>query len=70
MTVGGTGDVLSGLISGFLTKNNSFESSILGLYFNGLAGYNLYNKFGLHLMASNLLEELPLVMKDFDMLND
>ncbi len=66
MTVGGTGDVLSGLISGFSTKNSPFESSVLGLFFNGVAGYNLYNKFGLHLMASNLLEELPLVMKDFD----
>lgn len=66
MTVGGTGDVLAGLISGFSTKNNPFESSVLGLFFNGVAGYNLYNKFGLHLMASNLLEELPLVMKDFD----
>ena len=66
MTIGGTGDILSGLISGFLTKNDSFESSILGLFFNGLAGLNLYNKLGLHLMASNLLEELPLVMKNFD----
>lgn len=69
MTVGGTGDILSGLISGFLTKNDSFESSILGLFFNGLAGLNLYNKLGLHLMASNLLEELPLVMKNFDRIN-
>jgi ADP-dependent NAD(P)H-hydrate dehydratase len=69
MTVGGSGDVLSGLISGFLTKNNAFESSILGLFFNGLAAISLYNKMGLHLMASNLLEELPLVMKDFDKLN-
>ncbi|HYZ96449.1 MAG TPA: NAD(P)H-hydrate dehydratase [Nitrososphaeraceae archaeon] len=69
MTVGGTGDVLSGLISGFLTKNNPFESSILGLFFNGVAGNRLYNKFGLHLMASNFLEELPLVMKEFDRLN-
>ena len=69
MTVGGTGDILSGLISGFLTKNDSFESSILGLFFNGLAGLNSYNKLGLHLMASNLLEELPLVMKNFDRIN-
>jgi ADP-dependent NAD(P)H-hydrate dehydratase len=69
MTVGGTGDVLSGLISGFLTKNNPFESSILGLFFNGVAGNRLYNKFGLHLMASNFLEELPLVMKEFDRLD-
>ena len=66
MTVGGTGDVLSGLISGFLTKNNPFESSVLGLFFNGMAGLNLYKKLGLHLMASDLLEELPLVMKEFD----
>jgi ADP-dependent NAD(P)H-hydrate dehydratase len=69
MTVGGSGDVLSGLISGFLTKNNAFESSILGLFFNGLAAISLYNKIGLHLKASDLLEELPLVMKDFDKLN-
>ncbi|MGN6560649.1 MAG: NAD(P)H-hydrate dehydratase [Candidatus Nitrosocosmicus sp.] len=66
MTVGGTGDVLAGLIAGFLTKNTSFDSSILGLFFNGLAGLNLFNKLGLHLMASNFLEELPLVMKEFD----
>ncbi len=66
MTVGGTGDVLSGLISGFLTKNNPFESSVLGLFFNGKAGFNLYSKFGLHLMASDLLKELPLVMREFD----
>jgi NAD(P)H-hydrate epimerase len=58
--------VLSGLISGFLTKNNPFESSVLGLFFNGMAGLNLYKKLGLHLMASDLLEELPLVMKEFD----
>lgn len=69
MTVGGTGDVLSGLISGFLTKHGPFESSVLGLFFNGVAGYSLYSKFGLHLMASNFLEELPLVMKEFDRLD-
>jgi NAD(P)H-hydrate epimerase len=69
MTVGGTGDVLSGLISGFLTKNSPFESSVLGLFFNGEAGRNLYNKYGLHLMASDLLKEIPLVMRDFDRLD-
>jgi ADP-dependent NAD(P)H-hydrate dehydratase len=69
MTVGGTGDVLAGLIAGYLTKNTSFDSSILGLFFNGLAGLNLFNKLGLHLMASNFLEELPLVMKEFDIIS-
>ena len=69
MTVGGMGDILAGLISGFLTKYSPFESSVLGLFFNGLAGLNLSNKLGLHLMASNFLDELPLVMKDFYKIN-
>ena len=33
MTVGGSGDVLSGLISGFLTKNNSFRIIHIGFIF-------------------------------------
>ncbi len=66
MTIGGTGDILSGLIAGFLTKNNPFESSILGLYFNGLAGLKLFDKYGLHIVASDLLNELPIVMKSYD----
>ncbi len=68
MTVGGIGDILSGLIAGFLTKYTSVESSILGLYFNGIASLNLYKRSGLHLLASDLLDELPMVMKDFDQL--
>lgn len=66
MTVGGTGDILSGLIAGFYTKYNAIESSILGLYFNGLAALRAYSKFGLHIMASDILTELPVVIKKFD----
>ncbi len=66
MTVGGTGDILAGLIAGLLTKNNSFESSILALYFNGIAARNLHKRLGLHFIASDLLIELPLVMKEYD----
>jgi len=66
MTIGGTGDILSGLIAGFLTKNNPFESSILGLYFNGLAALHVFDKSGLHILASDLLNELSIVMKPYD----
>ena len=66
MTIGGTGDILSGLIAGFLTKNNPFESSILGLYFNGLAALHVFDKYGLHILASDLLNELSIVMKPYD----
>lgn len=69
MTVGGTGDILSGLIAGFHTKYNAIESSILGLYFNGLAALRSYSKFGLHIMASDILAEIPIVIKKFDVIS-
>jgi NAD(P)H-hydrate epimerase len=70
MTVGGCGDVLSGLISGFLTKLNPFEASVLGIYFNGLAANKVYDHVGLHMMATDLLEKLPEVMKGFDKIKE
>ncbi|MEE8256005.1 MAG: NAD(P)H-hydrate dehydratase, partial [Nitrosopumilaceae archaeon] len=39
MTVGGTGDVLSGIVVGLLGRNrNAFESASAAAYINGLAG--------------------------------
>lgn len=69
MTVGGTGDILSGLITGFRTKYNSLYSCILGLFFNGKAALRLSNKIGFHMLASDLLTELPYVMKEYDTIN-
>jgi ADP-dependent NAD(P)H-hydrate dehydratase len=66
MTVGGTGDVLSGLTAGLLTKLKPFDASILGLYFNGLAASLAYKRVGLHLVATDLIDELPNAMKPFD----
>lgn len=70
LTVGGTGDILSGLVTGYLTKYNPIHACILGLYFNGVAGLNIYNKIGLHMVASDLLSELPFVMKEYDKISD
>ena len=66
MTVGGTGDILSGLTAGILTKMKSYEASILGVYFNGVSGNLAYDKVGLHMIATDLLECLPNAMKSFD----
>ena len=66
MTVGGTGDILSGLITGFRTKYGSLHSCLLGLFFNGLAGLRIADKIGSHMVASDLLTELPYVMKEYD----
>ena len=68
MTVGGTGDVLSGLTAGFLTKLKPFDASILGVYFNGVAANLVYNRLGLHMVASDLIESLPKAIKPFDLI--
>jgi ADP-dependent NAD(P)H-hydrate dehydratase len=70
MTVGGTGDVLAGLIAGFFSKMNSFEAACTAVYFNGLAGMMAYQKFGLHMVASDLLDNLPQIMKKFDQIEN
>ena len=66
MTVGGTGDILSGLITGFRTKYGSVHSCLLGLFFNGKAGLRISSKIGFHMLASDLLTELPYIMKEYD----
>jgi NAD(P)H-hydrate epimerase len=67
MTVGGTGDVLSGLTAGMLAKNrNSLESATSATFINGLAGMAVQKKLGLHMTSMDLLDEIPNVMKPFD----
>jgi len=67
MTVGGTGDVLSGLVAGMLSKNrNALESAAAATFINGLAGKAVQKKLGLHMTSMDLLDEIPIVMKPFD----
>jgi ADP-dependent NAD(P)H-hydrate dehydratase len=67
MTVGGTGDVLAGLVAALYSKINSpFDASALAVYFNGLAAYMASEQVGLHMVASDLIEYLPKVMMPFD----
>ena len=67
MTVGGTGDVLSGIISGLLSRNrNPLESSAAAAYLNGLAGKFVQRKIGIHMVATDLIDVLPYISKPFD----
>ena len=67
MTVGGTGDVLSGLVAGLLSKNrNTLESAAAATFINGLAGKATQKRLGLHMTSMDLLEELSAAMKPFD----
>ncbi|MCH9659206.1 NAD(P)H-hydrate dehydratase [archaeon] len=67
MTVGGTGDVLSGLVAGLLSRNrNTLESAAAAAFVNGLAGMESQKKLGLHMTSMDLLDEIPRVMRPFD----
>ena len=67
MTVGGTGDVLSGLVAGLLSNNrNSLESAAAATFINGLAGKAAQKRLGLHMTSMDLLDEIPSAMKPFD----
>ena len=67
MTVGGTGDVLSGIVASMLSRNrNVLESTASAAFLNGQAGKIIQKQFGTHMIASDLIDVLPLVAKMFD----
>jgi hydroxyethylthiazole kinase-like uncharacterized protein yjeF len=67
MAVGGSGDVLSGIIAAYLAQGNDpFWAAAAGAYVHGRAGDLAYEEKGYHVLASDLLEELPSVLKPFD----
>lgn len=69
MTVGGTGDVLTGVTAGLLAKKvPPFEAACAAAYINGAAGLEAVNQFGLHITASDVANNIANVMKRFDRL--
>lgn len=63
MTKGGTGDVLSGLISALACTNDPFLATIAGSYINKAAGDALHKKVGPFFNASDLAGQIPKTMK-------
>ncbi len=66
MTVGGTGDVLSGITVSLMTRIEPFNAALLAAYFNGLAGNLAYKQVGLHMTSDDLVGALPSAIKPFD----
>jgi NAD(P)H-hydrate epimerase len=65
MTVGGTGDVLSGVVSALLAqKIDPFESATAGAFVNGAAGDFAFEDKGYHMVATDLIEWIPRVLND------
>jgi len=66
MTVGGTGDVLAGIIGAMLSKHvNPFNSARIGIFINGLAGNISFKKHSYGVIATDLIDEIPNVLKKY-----
>ncbi len=65
MTVGGTGDTLSGVVGALLAQGvDSFEAAVAGAFVNGGAGDFVVSERGYHMVPTDLLEWIPRVMDD------
>jgi NAD(P)H-hydrate epimerase len=63
MTVGGTGDVLAGVVGGLLAQNKDpFQSACAGAFLNGLAG-DIACENRATLVATDVLEKIPQAIK-------
>ncbi|MEM4701254.1 MAG: NAD(P)H-hydrate dehydratase [Candidatus Bathyarchaeia archaeon] len=63
MTVGGTGDLLSGIVGAFLVQGaDPFEAAVAGAFVNGAAGDFVFEEKGYHMVASDLLDWIPKVL--------
>ena len=64
MTKGGTGDILAGLIAGFVAKNDLMTAGCAGVFVNGYAGDELFKQKAYYYNASDLAEEIPIVLSN------
>jgi NAD(P)H-hydrate epimerase len=66
MTVGGTGDVLAGIIGALLSKGvEPFNAARIGVFINGVAGNNAFKKRLYGLIATDIIDEIPEVLKKY-----
>ena len=59
MTVGGTGDVLAGLVGAFSTRLNKMQAASTAAYLNGCAGDLAFSRRGYSLLATDVIDCIP-----------
>ncbi|UCD45348.1 MAG: NAD(P)H-hydrate dehydratase [Candidatus Bathyarchaeota archaeon] len=65
MTVGGTGDVLAGVVSAYLAMGAPpLQAAVAGAFVNGAAGDYACEEMGYNFEAHDLLGKIPLVIED------
>jgi NAD(P)H-hydrate epimerase len=66
MTIGGTGDVLAGIIGALLSKGvEPFNAIRIAAFLNGEAGNEAFYKKSYGLLATDVIEEIPSILKRY-----
>lgn len=66
MSVGGTGDVLAGIVGCMLAKGiEPFNAARISAFLCGYAGDLAYNEKNYSMLATDVIEKIPQVFKDF-----
>jgi hydroxyethylthiazole kinase-like uncharacterized protein yjeF len=66
MTVGGTGDVLMGIVSGLLAqKATPFVSARIAAFANGVAGNIAFEEKNYGLLSTDIIEKIPFVLRRY-----
>ena len=65
MTVGGTGDTLTGIVGTLLAqKLRPIDAAAIGVFVNSLAGTLAYSELGPHLTPTDILNKIPVVLNN------
>lgn len=66
MTVGGTGDVLAGIIAALLAKQSSpMTAARIAAFLNGEAGNIAFKKYSYGLLPTDIIESIPVVLSTY-----
>ncbi len=66
MTVAGTGDTLSGIAGSLISQGiDLFSAAKASAFLNGMAGERSAKKFGVGMLSTDLIEEIPLLIKEY-----
>ena len=65
MTVGGTGDVLAGVVGAFYAVNEPFRAAVAAAFVSGVAGDLAFENKGFGLLATDIIENIPKVLLRF-----
>ncbi|MGP8321456.1 MAG: NAD(P)H-hydrate dehydratase [Methanosarcinaceae archaeon] len=63
MTVGGTGDVLAGIVCALFAVNNPMDAASCGVFINGAAGDLAFKDRGVGLLATDVIDNITEIIK-------